>query len=111
MPLVFEYARATLAAGAVLLSPEELRDHVYERYLAPPDGAWFPLGEDHGGDPDDLDRLDPVCLMDVDPATARHSAEYGGRTMVFCAPACRKLFLAGPFCLPGGLTPRRNPQS
>jgi YHS domain-containing protein len=96
VPLVFEYAQAMLAAGAVLLPPEELRDHVYERYLAPPDGAWFPLGEDHGADGDDLDRLDPVCLMDVDPATARHTAEYGGRTIAFCAPACRKLFLADP---------------
>jgi Cu+-exporting ATPase len=40
--------------------------------------------------------LDPVCLMDVDPATARHTAEYGGRTIAFCAPACKAQFLADP---------------
>jgi Cu+-exporting ATPase len=34
--------------------------------------------------------------MEVDPLSARHSAEYGGRRFVFCAPACRKLFLADP---------------
>ncbi len=96
VPLVFEYAQAMLAAGMVLPPPEELRDHVYERYLAPPDGAWFALTEGHGESGDDLDRLDPVCLMDVDSATARHTAEYGGRTFVFCAPACKKLFLADP---------------
>jgi Cu+-exporting ATPase len=34
--------------------------------------------------------------MDVDPATARWSAEHAGRTHYFCAPACRKRFLADP---------------
>ena len=45
---------------------------------------------------DTLDGLDPVCLMDVDPATARHTVEYAGRTVVFCAPACKKQFVADP---------------
>ena len=45
---------------------------------------------------DGLDRLDPVCLMEVDPATARHTVEYGGQTIAFCAPSCKKLFLADP---------------
>jgi YHS domain-containing protein len=96
VPLVFEYAQAMLAAGRVLPAPEGLRDHVYERYLSPPDNAWFPLGDGCIEDGNALDHLDPVCLMDVDPATARHTAEYSGRTIVFCAPACRKLFLADP---------------
>jgi YHS domain-containing protein len=34
--------------------------------------------------------------MDVDPATARHTVEYEGRTLVFCAPSCKKQFLEGP---------------
>ena len=45
---------------------------------------------------DDLDRLDPVCLMNVDPATARHTVEYQSRTIAFCAPACKKQFVADP---------------
>jgi YHS domain-containing protein len=71
VPLVFEYVQAMLNVGAVLVPPE-------------------------GGDGDDLGCLDPVCLMDVDPATARHTTEYGGRTIAFCAPASKKLFLADP---------------
>jgi YHS domain-containing protein len=97
VPLVFEHAQAMLAAGRVLPAPEGLRDHVYERYLAPPaDSAWFLLGDECIESGDGLDHLDPVCLMEVDPSTARHTAEYAGRTIAFCAPSCRKLFLADP---------------
>jgi Cu+-exporting ATPase len=39
---------------------------------------------------------DPVCGMDVDPATARHSSEYQGKTYYFCAPGCKKAFDAEP---------------
>ncbi|HEY3080152.1 MAG TPA: YHS domain-containing protein [Chloroflexota bacterium] len=94
-PRVFDYAEAMLAAGRVLPPPPELAEHVYERYLPPPDEGYFPLvetEEDAGG----LERLDPVCLMDVDPATAKWSAEGGGRTFYFCAPSCKKQFLAAP---------------
>ena len=73
-----------------------LVDHVYERYLAPPEGSWLRLGEDQSDEGEGLDHLDPVCLMDVDPATARHTLEYAGRTIAFCAPSCKKLFLADP---------------
>lgn len=94
---VFDYVEAMLAAGNVLPPPETLREHVYERFLPPPNREWLPLlddaaSEDGGG----LDRLDPVCLMDIDPATARHTVEYEGRTIAFCAPSCRKQFLADP---------------
>jgi YHS domain-containing protein len=94
---VFDYAEAMLAAGQVLAPPDALREHVYERYLDAPDGSdaitLIDHVEDDGGG---LERLDPVCLMDVDPATARQRVEYGGRTIVFCAPSCRKQFLAEP---------------
>jgi len=95
-PLVFDYAESMLAAGSLLYPPEALRDHVYERYLAPPDAAYAPF--EQGGDAGDegLERLDPVCLMDVDPATARHTIEYKGRRVIFCAPSCKKQFLADP---------------
>jgi YHS domain-containing protein len=93
--LVFDYAQAMLAAGRFLPPPAELADHVYERYLPPPEDRYVPFvaaEEDAAG----LERLDPVCLMDVDPATARWTTEYGGRTIYFCAPGCKKAFLAEP---------------
>ncbi len=39
---------------------------------------------------------DPVCGMTVDPHTARHRAEHGGRTWYFCCEGCRAKFLADP---------------
>jgi cobaltochelatase CobN len=95
VPAVFDYAEAMLRAGAVLPPPERLREHVYERYLPPPAAPYFPLVEaaDDGGG---LERLDPVCLMDVDPATARHTVEYNGRLIAFCAPSCKRQFLSEP---------------
>jgi YHS domain-containing protein len=95
IPQVFDYTEAVLAAGRALTPPEALRDHVYERYLASPDSPFEPFTviEDSG---EGLERLDPVCLMDVDPATARHTVEYKGRRLAFCAPSCKKQVLADP---------------
>jgi xanthine dehydrogenase accessory factor len=42
------------------------------------------------------EERDPVCGMMVDAATARHRAEVGGRTYVFCCGGCREKFLAAP---------------
>lgn len=95
VPLVFDYAQAMLDAGRVLPPPAVLADHVYERYLPPPQDGYAPLVET-AADGDGLERLDPVCLMDVDPATSRHKVEWGGRTISFCAPSCKKQFLADP---------------
>src|SRR3989475_1570530 len=39
---------------------------------------------------------DPVCGMQVDPATARAKAEHGGRTYFFCCAGCAKKFQAAP---------------
>jgi YHS domain-containing protein len=76
-----------LAADRVLPAPESLRQHVYDRFMS---------SEDTADTADGLDRLDPVCLMDVDPATARHTVEYAGRTIAFCGPSCKKEFVADP---------------
>jgi YHS domain-containing protein len=95
VPAVFDYAEAMLAAGRVLPPPPALAGHVYERYLSAPDADPVPLFS-NDDDPGGLERLDPVCLMDVDPATARHRVEYDGRTIVFCAPSCKRQFLADP---------------
>jgi xanthine dehydrogenase accessory factor len=37
---------------------------------------------------------DPVCGMEVDESTAKWTAERDGATFYFCAPACRRTFLA-----------------
>src|ERR1700758_5515443 len=39
---------------------------------------------------------DPVCGMQVDPASARSKAEHGGRSYFFCCAGCAKKFEAAP---------------
>jgi Cu+-exporting ATPase len=39
---------------------------------------------------------DPVCGMEIDPATAAASEEYGGTTYYFCAQGCHDSFVAEP---------------
>jgi len=39
---------------------------------------------------------DPVCGMSVDPATAKHRAEHGGKTVFFCSGRCREKFVTDP---------------
>ena len=94
-PRVFDYAEAMLTAGTVLPVPDELEGHVYERFLTPADA---PPAMTFGAEAtaDTIEGLDPVCLMDVDIATAKHTTEFAGRTIGFCASSCKKLFLADP---------------
>jgi xanthine dehydrogenase accessory factor len=40
--------------------------------------------------------IDPVCGMEVEIATARHSAQMDGVTYYFCCPHCRAHFLKAP---------------
>lgn len=39
---------------------------------------------------------DPVCGMDVDPTTAKHSSEYRGQRYFFCSLMCKKAFEDDP---------------
>src|SRR5271157_1283111 len=39
---------------------------------------------------------DPVCGMNVDPATAKAKAEHAGQTYYFCCPHCAQKFTAEP---------------
>ncbi|HVO82669.1 MAG TPA: heavy metal translocating P-type ATPase [Terriglobales bacterium] len=39
---------------------------------------------------------DPVCGMDVDPATAKHKTEHAGKTYYFCCAHCLEKFRAHP---------------
>jgi heavy metal translocating P-type ATPase len=51
----------------------------------------------HNGKPHPHTTLkDPVCGMDVDPATTEHHADYGGRTYFFCSAGCETKFEAAP---------------
>ncbi len=103
IPALYDYVQAMLNEGRVLPPPDALRNHVYERYLPPPNDDLIPLVDDALEDAESgLERLDPVCLMDVDPATARYKLDYEGRTIYFCAPACKKAFERDPEAyLPG----------
>lgn len=40
--------------------------------------------------------IDPVCLMEVDIATAKFTYEYEGKTYYFCAPSCKMSFRKNP---------------
>jgi xanthine dehydrogenase accessory factor len=43
-----------------------------------------------------IEARDPICGMTVTIASARHTAEFGGRTYYFCCGGCRERFLAEP---------------
>jgi YHS domain-containing protein len=64
--------------------------------LQPQINGYEALGKTTENVVDGLDRLDKVCLMDVDPSTAKLVVEYAGRVVAFCAPSCKKQFLAEP---------------
>jgi P-type Cu+ transporter len=40
--------------------------------------------------------LDPVCGMEVNPASAEAQCEYNGQTFYFCSEACKRKFDADP---------------
>jgi len=44
--------------------------------------------------PDEKAKLatDPVCGMTVDPSTATHRSEVGGKTYFFCSSGCKESF-------------------
>jgi xanthine dehydrogenase accessory factor len=50
--------------------------------------------------------IDPICGMEVEIATARWTAERDGQTYYFCAPGCRRAFLAASEPSPPALSQR-----
>ena len=54
---------------------------------------------------------DPVCGMQVDPATSRHRFEHAGQVFHFCCAGCREKFapIPPPICSPSHLRPRSSP--
>ncbi|MFL5215622.1 MAG: heavy metal translocating P-type ATPase [Microvirga sp.] len=73
-----------------------------EAAMAEPAHAAPGLGHPYGHGPGDASAgaehrmKDPVCGMSVDPHTAKHRAEHGGRPYYFCSAGCRTKFLADP---------------
>ena len=51
---------------------------------------------DHRAAPTGGGARDPVCGMTVDPASAKHRADYQGQTYYFCCNGCRAKFAADP---------------
>jgi Cu+-exporting ATPase len=41
-------------------------------------------------------EIDPVCGMEVDPATAEWKADHGGTTYYFCSKGCLDDFVEDP---------------
>lgn len=40
--------------------------------------------------------LDPVCKMEVNPASAEAQSDYGGQSFYFCSEACKERFDRDP---------------
>jgi len=40
--------------------------------------------------------LDPVCKMEVNPASAAAQSEWGGQSFYFCSEECKRTFDANP---------------
>ena len=40
--------------------------------------------------------LDPVCKMEVNPASAAAQSEFEGQSFYFCSEACKQKFDASP---------------
>ena len=41
-------------------------------------------------------EIDPVCKMEVDPATAEWKTEYQAKAYYFCSPGCKRSFEKDP---------------
>ncbi len=65
-----------------------------EKYLQSPQGSGLVmLG---AAAPSAVDQKDPVCGMDVNPATAKHKFEFAGKTYCFCCAGCLEKFRSDP---------------
>jgi len=76
----------------------EIVQRRHARSLGPPvsTAPGPPLGAPVAAPPPATMAIDPMCGMQVEVATARWTAERDGQTYYFCAPGCRRAFLAAP---------------
>ena len=94
-PLGFRLRRSLEAVSAAATGPEialSILAEIVQRRRArsrPPESAPQPeAAPGHGV------AIDPICGMQVDIASARWTAERNGQTFYFCAPGCRRAFVA-----------------
>ena len=78
-----------------------------ERYLSPrqPSAGLVTLGSAKPSAAD-VKAKDPVCGMEVDPASAKHKLDHAGKTYYFCCPRCQEKFQSTP-----GLYLKPKPQA
>ncbi len=98
---LFEYAAGLILADHVSAPTGELAAHVFERYTAPPNSDYIAFG-DVSAAPIDFNGIDPVCMMTVDPATAKWRSTHNGTEYCFCAPGCKGAFDEAPGQYLGG---------
>src|SRR6266568_3120612 len=66
------------------------------------DGA-APIHAGHGGNmSEESPAIDPVCGMNVDPASAEHRSVHDGQTYYFCSSGCKEHFDKDPAKFLGG---------
>jgi len=75
-----------------------------ERYLAGPGSGLVTL-EMAASTKASRRVKDPVCGMDVDPATAKYHAQHAGQTFLFCSESCLQKFRGNPEAYRQGSTP------
>jgi Cu+-exporting ATPase len=90
-----------------------------EKYLAEPKSAGLvtlgtpgktPTKATPEGPRATLEKIkDPVCGMDVDPATARYKIDQAGTPYYFCSGHCREKFRADPAHYTSQKTPGSTP--
>jgi P-type Cu+ transporter len=95
-----------LAAGAMALSSLSVvgnsnRLRAYRAAVLPPEGApvehvRVEVPERKREEGQNAAVTDPVCGMQIDPATAAASKEYEGTTHYFCSESCHQRFVATP---------------
>ncbi len=71
------------------------------------DGA-APIHAGHGGNmSEESPAIDPVCGMNVDPASAEHRSVHDGQTYYFCSRGCKESFDKDPAKFLGGAKTER----
>jgi Cu+-exporting ATPase len=95
-------AAAAMALSSLSVVTNANRLRTYRAPSLPAEGA--PLGRvdvevhEHEGWKEEAMATvkDPVCGMEIDPATAAASEEYEGQTFYFCSESCHQRFVADP---------------
>ncbi|GGC12961.1 YHS domain-containing protein [Cellulomonas carbonis] len=91
----------TAGGPGVTPVPERLAQIVIDRTGEPTVATEGPHSAHHHDDEKEnamgeTTKIDPVCGMTVDPATAAATAEYDGTTYYFCATGCQNAFQSDP---------------